>query len=267
MFKEGKQELELVTGYVPLFLYHLLELQNKETVFYVEGEKCADALWDLGLPATTLPIGATPKITKDIIKALLPLQGKTVFVLPDNDEIGWSYARAITQALEKIGAVAKIVKVPELGEKSDVEDYIELLKIKGLTEEEIRQEILSLIEEEETVPFDKVSPKPIDWCIPDWIVNGQLNLIAGAPDVGKTRLAMVLASIKANGGSVWTAEGFKEVVPGKVIYYSVEDAKESLAYWCDKVGINRANMKINDMPSFFGILEEVKKGKTRPNNY
>jgi 5S rRNA maturation endonuclease (ribonuclease M5) len=263
VFKNGKEQLELVKGDIPLILYYLLNLEDKDKVFFVEGEKCADALWELELPATTLPIGASSKINKKIIQALMPLQKKEVFIIPDNDEAGRMYAKNIERALRTIEAKARIIEIPvKLWEKADIADYIEILKSKGLTKNEIREKILSLIEEYKgTVPFEKVLPRAIDWSIPDWIIKGQLNLIAGAPDVGKTRLAIVLTSIKANGSKVWTAEGFKEVFPEKVIFYTVEDIKENLAYWCDKVGVNRTNIEINDMPSFFDILQEIEEKK------
>jgi hypothetical protein len=74
--QNGQQTLELIRGWVPLILYRLTEIENAKEVFFVEGEKCADALWELELPATTLPTGAQVKPSKELYQALLPLKNK-----------------------------------------------------------------------------------------------------------------------------------------------------------------------------------------------
>lgn len=145
-FKDGEQVLELVRGYVPLILYRLPELEDKEWVFFVEGEKCADALWDLQIPATTLPVGSTLKPSREFYEALIKLKNKIVFILPDNDKGGWAYARMIKQALINLEIEAHIIAVPDLGEKSDIADYIELELLKNKSKDEIREKILSWIE-------------------------------------------------------------------------------------------------------------------------
>jgi 5S rRNA maturation endonuclease (ribonuclease M5) len=143
VFKNGQETLELVRGYVPLILYNLPLLENQKMVFFVEGEKCADALLEIGLVATTLPVGANVKINKEIIQALMPLQEKEVFILPDNDQPGKTFAKNIQKALEAIKAKPQIIEIPDLWEKADIADYIELQLTQGKTKEEIKEEILS----------------------------------------------------------------------------------------------------------------------------
>jgi 5S rRNA maturation endonuclease (ribonuclease M5) len=143
VFKNCKEDLELVRGYVPLILYNFASLENAEMVFFVEGEKCADALTDLGLIATTLPIGAHTQINKEIIQALMPLQNKKVFIFPDNDKPGKTFAKNIQKALETIKAKPQIIEITGLWEKADIADYIELQLAQGKTKEEIKEEILS----------------------------------------------------------------------------------------------------------------------------
>jgi 5S rRNA maturation endonuclease (ribonuclease M5) len=151
VFRNGKEDLELVRGYVPLILYNLPLLENQKMVFFVEGEKCADALLDLGLVATTLPVGANVKINREIIQALMPLQGKEVFILPDNDQPGKTFAKNIQKALETIKAKPKIIEIPDLWEKADIADYIEIELAQGKTKEEIKEEILSWCEGKEEI--------------------------------------------------------------------------------------------------------------------
>lgn len=65
-------------------LYHLSEILDKQTVFLAEGEKDADRLWSLGLPATTCPGGAG----KWLQEYNHYLASKRVVTLPDNDNPG-----------------------------------------------------------------------------------------------------------------------------------------------------------------------------------
>ena len=59
--------------------YRLPEWHNKPAVCIVEGEKDADRLWDLGIPATTLHAGATSSWTADIAKCFFD---KRVVLIP-----------------------------------------------------------------------------------------------------------------------------------------------------------------------------------------
>ena len=261
-FENGKEIIKLVKGYVPLMLYHLPEIEQEKEVFFVEGEKCVDALWGLGLPATTLPVGATTKFNKEILEALIPLKDKKVFVIPDNDEQGKKYARSITKTLKQIGSAPEIVYIPDLGDKSDIADYIGFLKLQGFTNEKIRSEILKLTEADSGMPFDQIEAKPTEWSITDWIPKGKLTILAGREGTGKTRLALVLACAKANGTPIFTAKGFKEVTQGQVFYFSLEDDLSNLASWCDTAGLKRSpNMKVFEPEGFYEIKNKISRYK------
>lgn len=101
-------------------IYNLPEVLKADTVFVVEGEKCAEALRSLGLVATTNSGGAgkwDPRFAQH-------LKGKTVYILPDNDAPGADHAEKVFSSLFRIAHVAKIVSLPELPEKGDVADWI-----------------------------------------------------------------------------------------------------------------------------------------------
>jgi len=76
-------------------LYHLNEIIKAPEVYFVEGEKDCDNLWDCGLVATTSPGGA--KAWKD--QYTEPLIGKKVILIPDNDDAGLSYMREVAYSL------------------------------------------------------------------------------------------------------------------------------------------------------------------------
>lgn len=83
-------------GLLPL--YRLPELTDQARVYVVEGEKAADALWRIGLPATTSAFGAKSPMKTD----WKPLAGRDVVILPDNDEAGRRYAARVTQILTEL---------------------------------------------------------------------------------------------------------------------------------------------------------------------
>jgi putative DNA primase/helicase len=82
-------------------LYRLPEVleavRSGETVYVVEGEKDADRLRELGLTATTAPMGAGK--WRDSYSETL--RGANVVILPDNDEAGLRHARQIAANLSE----------------------------------------------------------------------------------------------------------------------------------------------------------------------
>lgn len=93
----------------PRPLYHQPGLVLSDRVILVEGEKCAQALIDLGLVATTAMQGANAPVDKT---DWTPLSGKAVLIWPDRDKPGWAYAMAAAQAALAAGAIACDVLLP-----------------------------------------------------------------------------------------------------------------------------------------------------------
>ncbi len=85
---------------IPIYKYPEIRkaIAQGETIFIVEGEPCADALWQLGLPATTNIGGSSkwkPSDSQD-------LAGASHLVLcPDRDKPGVNHAEAIAQDFPK----------------------------------------------------------------------------------------------------------------------------------------------------------------------
>ena len=65
--------------------YRLPDLLAAETVYFVEGEKDADRVADLGYVATTISGGAKSKWVPEFDSAFA---GKTIYIIPDNDDPG-----------------------------------------------------------------------------------------------------------------------------------------------------------------------------------
>lgn len=104
-------------------LYRLPELKGWTTVFVVEGEKDANALWARGIPATTNAGGAGKWVT-GYTDQLRQLGVKKVAILPDNDVPGRQHAEAVAKSLTDAHIEARIVALPDLADKGDVSDYL-----------------------------------------------------------------------------------------------------------------------------------------------
>jgi hypothetical protein len=85
-----------------------------------EGEKAADALKSLGVVATCTHNGAS-NFPEDVVKHLV---GLTIAIIPDNDTVGWEYARKAVAALK---SVTKSIRVVDLGLQEIKEDAYEFV--------------------------------------------------------------------------------------------------------------------------------------------
>jgi hypothetical protein len=104
--------------------YRLPELQGQRLVLLVEGEKDANNVADLGLPATTTPMGANAW-RDEYADDLKQLGAEEVVILPDNDEPGRRYALQTGTALTARGITVRVVTLPGVAEKGDVSDWLE----------------------------------------------------------------------------------------------------------------------------------------------
>ncbi|MFP6890172.1 MAG: toprim domain-containing protein, partial [Nitrospinota bacterium] len=106
-------------------LYRLPDLQGKKTVYIVEGEKDADRLWSLGIPATSNPLGAGDgKWREEYTEQLKAAGVERVAVVPDNDEPGEKHATEVAASCFRAGFQTKLVRFPGFEEGGDVSDWL-----------------------------------------------------------------------------------------------------------------------------------------------
>ena len=142
-------------------LYRLPDLIAGEgPVFVAEGEKCADKLASWGLAATS---------SKDLDKCdLRALKGRSVFILPDNDQVGAKIAAKVTEALMAAEAHPLLVELPGLPEKGDIMDWKgsreDRIKLAGAAYDQTRKESASQAAQDVVEPW----PEPVDlWASPE----------------------------------------------------------------------------------------------------
>lgn len=121
-------------------LYKLPELLKSKdsTVFMVEGEKDTDNLIELGLTATTSPMGAL----KWNSKYNGSLKGfKTIILIPDNNQPGKLHMRQVANSLlENNFKDIRVLNLPKLEDDEDVSDW--------LKKDNCNKEVLLMLAEE-----------------------------------------------------------------------------------------------------------------------
>lgn len=107
---------------VPYRLPEILEaVAQDRPIFVVEGEKDADNLWALGIPATCNAMGAG-KWPEGLSQSLA---GADVVLLPDNDDVGEAHMAAVAADLATHASSVRLVHLPDLPPKGDVSDWLQ----------------------------------------------------------------------------------------------------------------------------------------------
>lgn len=135
--------------------YRWHEIKDAEQVFWVEGEPLADALWQMGIPATTT-IGGCDGLDRYGNYAPL-LSGKSLVLCPDMDQPGLKYAKrvaAMAGAVKWVYAFPNDPRWKNLPAKGGIDllDWIEA----GATKEQI----LNAITDTPLAAIDKTKDAP-----------------------------------------------------------------------------------------------------------
>ena len=117
--RKGKWVYNL-TGVTPI-LYRQADWHKSDWVCIVGGEKDADRLLAMEVPATTNPMGEG-HWREDYNKCF---NGKFVCIIPDNDEPGRKHAEVVAFALRKHAKQIKVVALPDLPKKGDASDWVD----------------------------------------------------------------------------------------------------------------------------------------------
>ena len=126
----------------PLYrLPELLQHPESELVLVTEGEKCADAVAELEMLATTSSQGAQSPSKTD----WGPLKGRRVVILPDNDEAGRRFAQDVAGLLRQTGVSSvAVLHLNGLAEGQDVDDWIVARRRAGRSTAQVADELYEL---------------------------------------------------------------------------------------------------------------------------
>lgn len=206
---------------VPYRLPELIEaIADERMVAVCEGEKDVDNLRRWGIPATCNAGGAEkwrPELSEH-------LAGADVVIVPDNDDAGRKHSNQVGAALKGIASRIRVLALPGLGPKEDVSDWIK----HGGTPEKFYTLVAEAPDWSPTplgLPFsgvwfanvEKAMEEPT-WLIDELLTKGDLSLIYGPSQSGKSFLATHLALAVARGEPVFD----RKTAKGGVIYVAAE---------------------------------------------
>jgi hypothetical protein len=142
-------------GLLPL--YRLPEIIEANEMIVCEGEKCADAVREVGWPATTSAHGSGSPEKSD----WSTLAGRDVVVLPDADTPGEGYGASVLRILKRQDPRprVKLVRLPGLSDGEDVADWIPRVvgeRTGNSALEAVRAELRALVQSATTVDWDAV---------------------------------------------------------------------------------------------------------------
>lgn len=206
-------------------LYRLSEVLKSPVVFIVEGEKDADNAKRHGLTATTTAGGANAPWLQEYTDVLT---GKTVFIIPDNDEPGRKRAQRVCEYLKGAAEEALIVELP--APHKDLSDYFEagntvdgLRALIGPAREKAKQGLRSWFDSLQSL--HSIQAPDVSYLVQHLIPDGALVLFAGKPGAFKSFLALDIAGAIAAGKSF---AGRPPSPARPVLYLDAENGPQSV---------------------------------------
>lgn len=230
-------------GDVRRVLYRLSELRKKKAVVFVEGEKDADALWKLKIPATT-NLGGASAWRPELVENLKWAGVKRVVILPDNDAPGRKHSRAIARDCHAAGIEVTICELPGLPDKGDVSDFLAAAQYpKGDLVRAVQENGKRYEGDEPDAPEQDdnwliggqgLNEDPLEYLVEGMIPLGMLGSISGRDRRGKTLLGLEIAKSVLTGEKLF---GEFEVRKGTVYLVLLDDPENLISDRLKKLGI------------------------------
>jgi len=193
-------------------LYRLLDIVQAPSdaiIFMVEGERKADKLAAWGFPATS------SKNLPNDLKSVF--EGRTVAMLPDNDEPGKKIADKAEKALKAAGASCFTFTLPGLPDKGDILDWggsaLDLIALTEAAQSKLGNlsnklppidVAVSVPENKKATAFEFVRVGNLQYQPPEFLIDElfeteTLGLLFGDPGCGKSFLAVDIGLSVATG--------------------------------------------------------------------
>lgn len=183
----------------PLYKSELLaKSSSMDPVWFVEGEKCVDAMHERGLLAVTNQ-GGSKAFSKTDKDSLMLLNGRTVIIVPDNDGPGEALADQVLAECRLRGCAASIVRLPGL---NDGEDCVEWFAAGNTADDLKRLAESSVQQSRDQAEFSRMARK-------------YAAAVDSGADLGGARVALMQSIARlgavATPHSMTAAEAFEEL--------------------------------------------------------
>jgi AAA domain len=222
---------------VPYRLPEIAEaIASERIVFIVEGEKDADNLIKLGIPATC-NAGGAGRWRDNLVPYFA---GADVVLLPDNDRTGRDHANAVATKLKPVANRVRVLELPGLPPKGDVSDWIkasgtsaELYHLaEGAPDWNLETESKSG-EAGKKINFapyafpDPATIPPRQWLYGRHYIRGAVTATIGAPGRAKSTASMTEIVGMAVGRDLLTGDVLPKG-PLRAAYLNGEETQEEL---------------------------------------
>lgn len=196
----------------------LLAADPDEVVYFVEGERKADKLTDMGFVATAVAFGC--KGWREEYAQYLA--NRTVAVLPDNDDVGRAFAEQVAEAVRAVGGKAAIVDLPGLPQRGDIIDWVgngrSALELRALTDEALNGSVETFDVADLNV-WANTAPTPKAFVMPGFIPRDDVVIVTGDGGTNKSTLALQISACAASGKPFLGVD----VVSSPALYITAED--------------------------------------------
>jgi hypothetical protein len=172
---------------IPYRLPELLDAPSEAWVVIAAGEKDAETAAALGFVATTNSGGEgkgqwTPELNRWFT-------GKQrVAIMEDNDATGYAHAIEVANALRGIVPDIRIVGFRELNKGGDLTDWMAADRKRGTAELKARIEAAPAPTSYELIRASAVPRRAVEWPWPGHLARGELEILTGVPDIGKSQI-------------------------------------------------------------------------------
>ncbi len=256
----------------PRPLYNIPNILTSDTVIWVEGEKCADALSQLGY-AATCTIGGSGMLSENTASKFdfTPLRNKNVILWPDNDAAGKRLAGIVEAQAKEAGAKSTLMlQIPaSKEEKWDAADAIEQeFNVDAFIkshESKVKKPI-SLLDDSLLIDKYFVGSAPEQkFLIGDTIPLGVPVVFAAAGDSGKGMMTLDLAMKVASGASMQNSFGGLVAEHGDAIILTAEDDKDEMHRRISRLDPKRYRehydhkLRILPLPNLGGVFPVMQK--------
>ncbi|MFP3031905.1 MAG: AAA family ATPase [Wolbachia sp.] len=247
-------------------LYNIPGIMKSDKVILVEGEKCADALIEQGMTATTAMLGANAPIEKTDWS---PLKGKHVIIWPDNDEPGKQYAEKVVKKLTFLGVLSlTLLEIPENKPKGwDAADGIQAnIDISEFIESNSRKVIVKQLLSIQEWSIERfIGPVPEQKFLVEGLFPlGVTSILAAMGDTGKGMLLLDLALKVASRKDQPCGFGPLVTEHGSVVIFSAEDDMSEIHRRLERLDSQCERLKYKDrlfivpLPNVSGSLTIIK---------
>jgi RecA-family ATPase len=223
---------------VPYRLPELLAADPAAPVYFVEGERKADKLASWGFVATAIAFGCKGWRRE----YAQHFAGRTVVILPDNDDVGREFAAKVTEALGAVANDVAIIDLPGLRPKGDVIDWT------GTADDLRALTVNALADPGETFPIADLASwsakaaTPKSFIMAGYVPARELTLATGAGGANKSTFGQQLATCCAAGLPMLGID----VAQGSALYITAEDDDDRL-HWmqehiCRGLGVRMVDL-------------------------